>query len=142
MVAEASASAVILLREDGAALMQHRDNIPGLPHAGKWTPPGGHCEEGESEEECARREFLEETGYRCDILHELSRFWDDHVPGAALWLKVFWAVYDGRQPVACQEGQALEFLPRADAGRYPIPGYLVDLWDRALAAAAATVARG
>jgi hypothetical protein len=37
----------------------------------------------------------------------------------------------------CREGQALAFLDRRNAGSYPIPPYLVDLWDRALAAASA-----
>ena len=135
--AERAGAAVILLREDGAALMQHRDDLPGLSHAGMWTPPGGHVEPGELAEDCARREFLEETGYHCGELHLLTRFWDDHVPGAELWLAVFWGIYDGRQALACFEGQAVSFIARADASRYPIPGYLVDLWDRALTAAAA-----
>jgi len=35
---------------------------------GKWNAPGGKSEPGESPEECARREVLEETGLRASAL--------------------------------------------------------------------------
>ena len=56
--------AVFLLRKDGAALLQLRDEKPGLRHAGKWVPPGGHAEDWEKIEDCASREFYEETNYK------------------------------------------------------------------------------
>lgn len=128
---------VILLRDDGAALMQHRDDKPRLPHAGLWTPPGGHCNDGESIEACARREMLEETGYRCEALHPLAAFLDDQVQEVPpMWLSMFWAEYDGVQSIVCYEGQGLAFITRDEAVMYPIPSYLVDLWDQALAARA------
>lgn len=131
-------AAVVLLREDGAALLQHRDDKPGLSHAGMWTPPGGHCEPGESVEDCARREFWEETGYTCGILHGLVSFVDDHVEGAPpCRLTVFWARYDGVQQVVCREGQDLSFVERRRAGSLPIPAYLIGVWDLAIAAHAA-----
>lgn len=127
--------AIFLLRADGAALLQHRDDIPGLPHAGLWVPPGGHCEDGESLERCARREFEEETTYRCGELTWLATFDNLVVEDRAPFdLGVYWAVYDGVQTVRCLEGQALEFVERNAAVGYPIPGYLVDLWDRVLTA--------
>jgi 8-oxo-dGTP diphosphatase len=37
---------------------------------GKWNAPGGKSEPGETPDECARREVLEETGLRVsDLLH-------------------------------------------------------------------------
>jgi 8-oxo-dGTP pyrophosphatase MutT (NUDIX family) len=87
-------------------------------------------------ETCARREFLEETSYRVSDLTLLTEFIDSHAEGfPPLRLAVFWCRYDGVQPLTCHEGQALEFIPRALAAKYPIPRYLVDLWDRALEAA-------
>jgi 8-oxo-dGTP pyrophosphatase MutT (NUDIX family) len=128
---------VFLLNDQGAVLLQHRDNKPGLPHANLWVPPGGHCENGEAEEECARREFQEETSYRCGPLHWLDQF-EDQVAGFPPYvLTVFWASYDGEQCIVCGEGQAIEFINREHADRYSIPPYIMRLWDRALAASGA-----
>ena len=128
-------AAIVLLRSDGAALLQHRDEKPGLSHAGLWTPPGGHREPDESILACARREFEEETAYRLGELHMLTEFVDDHVDDSPpLKLTVFWAIYDDVQQVECREGQALEFVRREDASDHPMPQYLVDLWDRAIRA--------
>lgn len=132
-------SAVLLLRRDGAALLQHRDDKPGLNHAGLWVPPGGHCENDEAAEECARREFLEETEYRCGALRPLAAF-HDTVNDSTLHLTVFWDVYDERQAYVCGEGQALEFVGRARAAELGTPDYLLALWDAALQAAAPDLA--
>ena len=130
-------AAVMLLRADGAALLQHRDDKPGLPHAGRWVPPGGHCDPGEPAEACARREFAEEAAYTLgDDLHYLMRFVDDHIEGVPpSWLTVFWARYDGVQQPVCLEGQNLEFIERDRARELRVPEYLVNVWDAALAAA-------
>lgn len=128
-------AAIVLLRADGAALLQHRDEKPGLSHAGLWTPPGGHREPGESILACARREFEEETAYRLGELYMLTEFVDDHVEGhPPLKLTIFWAMYDDIQQVECREGQALEFVRREDASDYPMAEYLVDIWDHAIRA--------
>jgi len=127
--------AVILLRHDGAALLQLRDSKVGLRHAGMWVPPGGHAEPNETIEICARRELLEETDYDSSDLQWLTEF-EDHVEGWPPYqLTVFWAFYDGIQPVRCREGQALEFIRREEADTYDIPTYLIHIWDMALSAA-------
>ena len=123
---------VILLREDGASLLQLRDNKPGLPHAGKWGWPGGHCEPGESLEKSARRELEEETGYVCQDLHLMGLIEDRQL--CETNLAIFWTRYDGRQAVECREGQALRFISRADAETYSMPRFLFPVWDRAIAA--------
>ena len=42
---------------------------------GGWEFPGGSVEDGESAEDAARREFLEETGFRIKLLGK--RIWED-----------------------------------------------------------------
>ena len=129
-------AAVIVLRRDGAVLMQHRDDIPGLSDAGKWVMPGGHREPPESLETSARRELLEETGYRCGELKQLAVFKrhdDDGWPSCQL--TVFWTWYDGVQPVHCLEGQALKFILREEAHSYGIRPILIEVWDKAIAQA-------
>lgn len=128
-------AAVVLLGRDGAALLQHRDEKPGLKHAGKWVPPGGHCEPGETIDGCARREFQEETAYRLDDLHFLLEFVDDEdATSPVSHVTVFWSLYDGVQSFECREGQALAFIDRSQSADYPIPAYLVEVWDRAVEA--------
>jgi 8-oxo-dGTP diphosphatase len=127
-------AAVLLLRADGAALLQHRDDKPGLPRAGMWVPPGGHRDPGESPLACACRELYEETGYRCHGLTWLDSLRDDPGDGHAVQrLHVFWGRYDGVQTVRCLEGQALEFIPREKAAAYPAPAFLLPVWDHVLA---------
>ena len=127
-------STVFLLRADGAALMQHRDDRPGLRHAGMWVPPGGHRESGEDAKACAERELLEETDYRCNNLTFLHAFLDKQPGWEPYELTVFRARYDEEQQVCCHEGQALEFVSRENADALSVPAYLIDLWDMAVAA--------
>jgi 8-oxo-dGTP pyrophosphatase MutT (NUDIX family) len=120
---------VVLLREDGAALLQHRDDISTISDPGLWVFPGGHIEQGETPREGAAREMEEETCYRCHNLRPLIRL--EIEEGTLLF---FWENYDGRQRVACQEGQRLEFVDRRNVDPLPKQSYLTDVFDLALAA--------
>jgi len=132
--------AVVLLRSDGAALMQLRDNKPGLPRANMWVIPGGHQDPGEECLPAARRELKEETDYDCPDLCYLATIDDTNdVTGQTYKLTVFWARYDGRQQVRCLEGRELRFLPRREAGGMNMPEVVVQAWDLALRASTAKV---
>lgn len=122
---------VALLRGDEAALFQLRDDKPGLSHANKWVFPGGHCDEGEGIEECARREFCEETGYSAQNLKFVDKVEYD-VGKQKYHLHIFWDIYDGKQPLTCYEGQELKFIKREDAHAFDIPEFSFSLWDRAI----------
>jgi 8-oxo-dGTP diphosphatase len=50
------------LEKDGKTLMLHRVKKADDYHEGKWNGLGGKFEPGESPEECAKREVLEESG--------------------------------------------------------------------------------
>lgn len=52
------------IRKDNKTLMLYRNKKKNDYHKGKWNGIGGKFEAGESPEECAKREILEETGLR------------------------------------------------------------------------------
>jgi 8-oxo-dGTP diphosphatase len=123
---------VVLLKGD-AALLQLRDDKPGLQDAGLWVFPGGHLEAGETPEGAARRELLEETDYGCGQLHFLVHLEScDLGYEQAFTLHFFLALYDGHQPVQCREGKDLRFVDREDADGLRARPYLMKVWDQAL----------
>ena len=125
-------AAVMLFRQDGALLMQHRDDKPGLPYADQWSIPSGLKEAFETPEECARRELAEETGYQCARLEPLVVMEDRDDTQADYLLTIFSARYDGKQILKCLEGQALEFIARDKAVSYRMPPFILNVWDRVL----------
>ncbi len=58
----------VYLKKDGSILMMFRNVKDNDISHGKWIGIGGKCEPGESPEDCARRETLEETGIRINSL--------------------------------------------------------------------------
>ncbi len=58
----------------GGIILNDNNEILLLTIPGKniWSYPKGHIEEGETKENAAKREMLEETGYEVEILKELS----------------------------------------------------------------------
>src|SRR5258708_1361576 len=98
---------VILVNAAGQVLMQLRDDIPTIADPGCWAIPGGGQDPGESLEEAARREILEETTYELGeltlvLMRDLDRG-DNFIERQAY----FFGQYDGLQPINCLEGQAL-----------------------------------
>ncbi|WP_413466007.1 NUDIX domain-containing protein [Metabacillus litoralis] len=53
--------AIIIFDDNGSVLLQKRADV------GLWGIPSGHVEPGETVEQAAKREVLEETGYHISI---------------------------------------------------------------------------
>jgi ADP-ribose pyrophosphatase YjhB (NUDIX family) len=57
---------IVVIKDNNTVLLVRRGKPPNV---GTWTLPGGAQEIGETAEEAARRELLEETGLEVDTLH-------------------------------------------------------------------------
>ncbi len=109
---------VLLVDGAGRALLQLRSaDAPASP--GKWSFPGGGIEEGETPEEAARRELLEETGLLVD--GELALYWSGMRPSTSrvsglVEYFIYTAPTDARQEdIVIGEGEAMEFIAPEDA---------------------------
>jgi 8-oxo-dGTP diphosphatase len=126
---------IIVLRRDGAALLQHRDDIPTINDPGLWVVPGGHLESGETPVAGAVREVAEETCYHSAHPRALADFHATELGYTGDFrMFFFWDDYDGRQAIECREGQAVRFVARTEAASLPARDYLLRIWDLALAA--------
>lgn len=77
------------IRDGGRVLLQHK--APGRFGGGLWNAPGGKMTDGESPEQTARREVLEETGLTVDGLsdHGTITFFVDGTEGPDIIVRVF-----------------------------------------------------
>jgi 8-oxo-dGTP pyrophosphatase MutT (NUDIX family) len=110
---KASASVGVLLIDDrGWILLQLRDGHGIYPY--HWATVGGAVEEGETLEAAIQREVDEETGYQLTAPLTLGSratlvLPNGHVREATL----FFARYDGLQPIDCREGLQITFVDPA-----------------------------
>ena len=107
---------------DGQLLLQLRDSNA-THHPNVWGLPGGHGESGETPEQTAERELLEETGLRADgPLHPVAV---QTLPELARVKHYFLGSTRARQEdVVLGEGAAMLFVPGAEVldGRPWTPG--------------------
>jgi 8-oxo-dGTP diphosphatase len=113
-VATYEVALVLLIDRSGAVLLQHRDgNTSVSPN--QWSLPGGRIEFGETPEEAARRELLEETGLTAGDLEPLwsgPRPFEDGFPHTVT-VHIFRGTTDATQDeVVLGEGRAMVFVPR------------------------------
>jgi len=101
---------VIVVREDGAVLLQHRDNKKGVFYPDHWCYPGGVVEKDEPFEESAKRELFEETGYVAKIIFPLQAPDYLRTDGEVMCPHAFWTLYDGKQKIRCNEGREIVFI--------------------------------
>ena len=95
-------------------LMLYRNKKPDDPNEGKWLGIGGRIEEGETPDECNRREVLEETGLRLRSahFHGIIEFRSDEYDDEDMYLYSS----DDFEPA---DGEAAEVF--RESGEYPPP---------------------
>lgn len=87
-----SVGVAVLIWRDGKSIMYERRGSHGH---GTWSIPGGHLEFGETWEECARREALEEVGVHIKnvrflaVTNDIFPTEDKHY--LSIWLEADWA---------------------------------------------------
>ena len=105
---------VLLVDRSGAVLLQHRDGHTSVS-PNQWGLPGGRIEPGETPDEAARRELLEETGLTAGELDPLwsgPRPYEEGFPHSVT-VHVFRGTTDATQDdVVLGEGRAMVFVPR------------------------------
>ncbi|MGB4966818.1 MAG: NUDIX domain-containing protein [Candidatus Saccharimonadales bacterium] len=96
---------------DGKFLIMHR---AGTHAGGVWSVPGGHLEVGESWEETAAREVMEETGMQVKNIRFLAVTNDIMNLGkhyVSIWMTANWAAGEpeNREPEKCSDMQWCDF---------------------------------
>lgn len=106
-------STLCYIERDQCYLMLHRIKKQQDVNAGKWIGVGGKLESGESPEECACREVLEETGLTFlnprmrGVITFVSAGWDDEI------MFLFTGEAQGDMRPDCDEG-VLRWVPIKD----------------------------
>jgi 8-oxo-dGTP diphosphatase len=108
---------IFALREGELQVLLIQRGVP--PFQGRWALPGGFVTRGESLEDAARRELVEETGVRDVYLEQLYTFGDpDRDPRGRVITVAYYALMTGAAatPVAGTDAGAARWVP---ARRHP-----------------------
>ena len=105
---------ICYIENNGSWLMLYRNRKKGDMNEGKWISPGGKVEEGETTDECAVREVLEETGLRLRswTFHGVIEFRSDEYEDEDMYL------YSSSDFIPDDEEAARRF---AETGEYEPP---------------------
>ena len=91
-------------------LMLHRNKKPNDVHEGKWIGVGGKIERGETPQECAAREILEETGLKAKPVLKGVITFPEFTPDLDCYTYVFKVTEFEGELIDCNEG-TLEWVP-------------------------------
>lgn len=118
----AEAASVIFVNAKGELLLRLRDDRPDILFPAKWDLIGGAIEDGESPEDAAVRETLEELG----LVLEHFLYWGD-VRGIVL-IHVFLAPLDvPAESLDLTEGERVAWFAPEDIDGLPLVPYMVRL---------------
>ena len=109
------------IEKDGKYLMLHRIKKQNDVNHDKWIGVGGKFNEGESPEECARREIFEETGLTVKKLNYRAVVTFDCPPYETDYMHLFTATEFEGQLKECDEGR-LEWVEKSKLNE-------LELWE-------------
>lgn len=114
----------IVLREGSLLLIERGFE----PHLGHWSLPGGVIDDGESVEDAAVRETLEETGFEVEVVRELGVVTG---PLTGRGHGVFLCSVAGGELSACPpEVTDVRWVPYAELEGLRIPGFIREFLAR------------
>jgi len=108
---------IILVKDDGSVLAQHRDDKPEILGPDTWCVTGGAREEDDKDlKTTACRELKEETDYILNPsdIHFLALDVYRTEKGREVQRTILWARYDGEQTIYTNEGQEIRFIRPAE----------------------------
>jgi len=111
----------VMIINDSKMLLGKRKNAHGQ---GAWAPPGGHLEFGETLEECAQRELLEETGLIAESIKKLWFTNDIHLQENKHYITIFMVVDKFSGEVKNLEPEKCEGWQWFDLNNLPSPLFL------------------
>lgn len=111
---------LIYIKKDNKYLMMLRGRKADDPNSGKWIGVGGHIEEGETPDECIRREVTEETGLVLldQKLRGIIFFISDIYETEYMYLYTSDS-FEGEMNTECDEGE-LEWIDISEVGNLPL----------------------
>ncbi len=126
------AVSALVFRDGAVLLVKRRDE----PSRGLWSPPGGSLELGETVEQAAAREALEETGIvaRPDRVVDVRDVVLPAPDGRVRWHYVLFAVlcdYVSGEPFPASDADNARFIPLKELGEYELTPTAREALERA-----------
>jgi 8-oxo-dGTP diphosphatase len=125
------AVSVAIVRGDSVLLVKRARQ----PSQGLYAFPGGKVEAGETLEQAAKRELLEETGLRANAYRPLREI---HIDGSGdshpfdYLLTVFGAIYAGGEAVASDDAETAAFYTLGEMTALPLAGSVLAVAEELL----------
>lgn len=107
---------IILLNDRHEVLLQLRDDIPTIAFPNRWCLPGGYIEEGETPEQCIRREMNEELGLDLKAVRFIGAVDRSYGTENTFWTEANFEA----ETIDLAEGQRIAWFARQSIERMPL----------------------